>query len=67
MSNRGNLKMMRMGVETLPRKDLDALVMRIVEALYPGGDMEHEWSSDTLDDVASALGAYQIQTWGKAK
>lgn len=65
MSNRGNLKMMRMRVETLPRKELDELVMRVVEALYPGGDMEHEWSSDTPDGVAAALAAYRVQTWGE--
>jgi hypothetical protein len=61
MSNQGNLKMMRMRVEALPRKELDALVMRIVEALYPGGDMEHEWSSDTPEDVASAL--HPLRSW----
>ena len=28
---------------------------QIVESMYPGGDPDAEWSSDTLDTIASIL------------
>lgn len=31
---------------------------RVVEALYPGGDRDHQWSADTLDEIADAVVAY---------
>lgn len=55
MSNEGNLKMMRMRVEALTRQDVDDLVMSIVAALYPEGNMEAEWSADTLDDIVDEI------------
>ena len=63
MSKAGNRKMMKMRVETLPRDALDCLVMGVVDALYPGGDMEHDWSPDTLDSIAAVLEAHRVLSW----
>lgn len=37
------------------RDELAALVSDIREKLWPGGDVDHEWSADTLMQIAGLL------------
>jgi hypothetical protein len=45
----------RAAATLLPENAEDRLADRIREILYPGGDMEHEWSSNELDEIAGLL------------
>lgn len=39
----------------LSHEDLVALVRDIQETVWPGGDRDAEWDSDTIDEVATHL------------
>jgi hypothetical protein len=39
----------------LSKSDLVDLVHRVQQALWPGGQVEHQWSPDTLDEISRAL------------
>lgn len=41
--------------DELGRDELVAILRKVQDALWPGGDRDHEWSPDTADEVASAL------------
>jgi len=40
---------------SLSRDDLRDVCRQISNALWPEGDVDHEWSADTLDQIASIL------------
>jgi len=42
-------------VDTLHKNELVAIVTAIVEALYPDGDTDSQWSSDELEQIAMIL------------
>lgn len=42
----------------LTRQELERLVEGILEIMYPGGDMENEWSSDELPRISELLDDY---------
>jgi hypothetical protein len=48
----------RGALERLGPGQLRELVAAVAECLWPGGDPDHEWSPDTLDEVASVLGRH---------
>lgn len=39
----------------MAKEDLAELVERLCEAVWPEGDPGHEWSPDTISDVATIL------------
>lgn len=60
-TNKENQKHMHARVKSLSRPESDALLIAIVEALYPEGDIGHEWSPDTVHDVSARLHEAHIQ------
>lgn len=45
-------------IQDLDREDLNAILEGIFYTLYPNGDTEAEWSSDTLENVAAIINDY---------
>jgi hypothetical protein len=41
--------------DEVSRKELVTTLRKIQNALWPGGDRDHDWSADTTDAIAEAL------------
>lgn len=56
MTKKGDLAFANMdGVKKLELFSPAYAIERVREILWPGGDKDHEWSPDTLDELAMAL------------
>ena len=46
--------------QDLEKDELENILNGVIEALWPGGDPDHEWSPDTLNEIKDALSSYGL-------
>jgi hypothetical protein len=59
--NETNVLMMARNIEALGRMSQTLFIAQVLRALYPDGDMNHEWSPDTLADIAHTVEALHLK------
>lgn len=57
----------RTKLESFSMRELRGIILDVAEALWPEGDPDHEWDSETIEDVARVLENCDLQPVTKAK